>query len=583
MPENFINGFKYRWQLPLNLNSETTILAGKFNLSIPIIQTLFTRGYVNAESIERFLFVDKERDIAHPSLLKDSKKAIKRLIKAIEKQEKILICGDYDVDGITAAALMLSCLLPLKASINFFLPNRQEGYGLSAKTIERAHKNNYKVVITVDNGITSFEAALKAKKLGIDLIITDHHKTHKFLPKAYAIVNPQQKSCSYPYKNFAGVGVAFKLMTLLYEELKLPLPKNVYELLLLGTVADVVPLTGENRFWVRQGLNYTREEESLALRVLKQGAKINKTNISTNDIGFFIAPQLNALGRLEDPRDGVKFLLSSNLEEAERIGKILTNLNETRKAIERTIVSEIEQNLKNYNISKEKAIVESSTKWPVGIIGLAASRIVNTYNRPTFLFHISADGIAKGSARSVQNFNLFSALTEVEDLLIGFGGHAAAAGLSLKADLLPKFKERMAEIISTKLKEEDFQPSLNLDAEISLREVTNKFSQDLNYLEPFGCENPMPTFLIRDVSIVGEPNLFKDSHVKCTVFSEGILKPVIFFNRPELFKILNKLKTDFNESTCNLAVQIIENNWSGDVKIELQGIDIEIKKQEQSS
>lgn len=579
MTENFINGSKYRWKLPNNSNSNTTMLAGKFNLSVPIIQTLFTRGYDNVESIERFLFSDRERDIAHPSLLKDSKKTIKRLIKAIKNQEKILICGDYDVDGITASALMLSCLLPLKASINFYLPNRHEGYGLSAKTIERAHKNNYKVVITVDNGITSFEAASKAKELGIDLIITDHHKPHKFLPKAYTIVNPQQKNCLYPYKNFAGVGVVFKLMTLLYEEIKLPLPKNIYELLLLGTVADVVPLTGENRFWVRHSLNFTKEETSIALKVLKQGARITKSSLSANDIGFFITPQLNALGRLEDPRDGVKFLIGSNVEETEKIGKALVNLNETRKAIEKTIVSEIEKKIETFDITKEKAIVESSEKWPMGIIGLAASRIVNTYNRPTFLFHLSEDGIAKGSARSVQNFNLFNALTEVEDMLISFGGHATAAGLSLKAELLPKFKERMEEIISKKLKEEDFQPSLALDAEISLREVTNKFAQDLNYLEPFGCENPTPTFLLRDVSVVGETNLFKDSHVKCTVFSEGVIKPVIFFNRPDLFKILNKTKTDFNEGTCNLAVQIIENSWNGDIKIELQGVDIEIKNQ----
>lgn len=316
-----IKGSKYLWQLsavdPLLVQERAAL----FNLSFPIVQTLLARGFVAHKEFEHFLFATRETSVAHPSLLKDADKAIDRIIYAIDHQEKILIAGDYDVDGITSSALLMECLLPLGARVNFFLPNRiRDGYGLSVKTIERAAQSGYAVVITVDNGITAFEPALAAKKLGIDLIITDHHRPHDHLPQAFAVIDPHQADCPYPYKKFAGVGIGFKLMSLLYERLGKQLPEKVYELLLLGTVADVVPLTGENRFWVRHGLYTVRLRESTALRVLKQNARFAKTSLSSTDIGFFITPQINALGRLEDAREGVKFLIGSDEQETARIG-----------------------------------------------------------------------------------------------------------------------------------------------------------------------------------------------------------------------------------------------------------------------
>ena len=287
-----IAGAKYLWKLPEYNTDLINKLVMRYNLSFPIVQTLINRGYTTEEDFESFLFTSYDKDVNNAILLKDAQKAVDRIIQAITHQEKILIAGDYDVDGITSSALMLTCLLPLGAQVNFFLPHRiHDGYGLSVKTVERAAKNNYKLIITVDNGITAFQPALRAQELSIDLIITDHHKPHDHLPEAYAVIDPQQMSCEYPYKKFAGVGISFKIMSLLYEKLEKQLPEKVYELLLLGTVADVVPLTGENRYWVRHGLHKINSTESFSLDVLKSNARVIKPQLSSTDIGFFIAPQ----------------------------------------------------------------------------------------------------------------------------------------------------------------------------------------------------------------------------------------------------------------------------------------------------
>lgn len=266
-----LQGAKYLWQLPPLPSQIVLDLALAYNFSIPVMHSLVSRGMSTKEALDSYLFSTFERDVAHPSLLKDAKKAVERLLAAIKNKEKILICGDYDVDGITSSAMMMSCLIPLGAQINFFLPHRvRDGYGLSAKTVQRAAQNNYKVLVTVDNGITAFEAATQARELGIDLIITDHHRPYDTVPESFALVNPHQFDCPYPYKKLAGVGVTFKILSLLYEQLGKPLPEKVYELLTLGTIADVVPLTGENRYWVRHGLQHINAQESLAVRVLNK-------------------------------------------------------------------------------------------------------------------------------------------------------------------------------------------------------------------------------------------------------------------------------------------------------------------------
>lgn len=572
-----IQGKKYLWKLPEENQQLALQFAASYNLSFPIVQTLVSRGFQSKHQLDQFLFSSFEKDVAHPEKMKDAQKAVARIVQAIENKEKILIFGDYDVDGITSTALMMTCLLPLGAQVNFFLPHRvRDGYGISKKIVKRAAENNYKVIITVDNGITAFDAAQKAKELGVDLIITDHHRPHEKVPEAFAIVDPNQDGCLYPYKELAGVGVAFKLMSFLYEEKKLTMSEKAYELLLLGTVADVVPLTGENRFWVRYGLQQINKLESYSFGVLKKNGKVTKPIVSSTDIGFSIAPQINALGRLEDPRQGVHFLLGSDKSEVDEVGRILFELNQARRAVERSIFAEIEEEIKEkrIDVQKENIVIAASRSWPPGVIGLVASRIVSAYGKPTLLFHLTDDGMAKGSCRSIPEFNMFDALSTCSELLKSFGGHSFAAGLSLKQDDLPELKERLETLIVQQLTPFDLKQKIELDSKLTMTDVNRKFMADMQFLEPFGNQNRRPMFYLTDVVQVQKPTLMKDLHVKCSVFADGVIKPLIFFNRPELFETF----LEIGEQPFHVAVEVSENHWAGKVSVQLIGVDVSFGK-----
>lgn len=577
---NLVSGQKYLWKLPCVDQQQMLAIASSYSVSFAIAQLLLHRNFSTNEQIESYLFSSFEKDVAHTSLMKDAVKAVERIIKAIEAKEKILIFGDYDVDGITSSALMMICLLPLGANVNFFLPHRtRDGYGLSTKIVERAAVNGYKLIITVDNGITAFEPAFRAQQLGIDLIITDHHKPHDHLPQAYAVVDPHQHDCGYPFKYFAGVGVSFKILSLLYEYFKREMPAKAYELLLLGTVADVVPLTGENRFWVRNGLHYINSVESLSLKVLKQNGKVDtKTRLSATDIGFSLTPQINALGRLEDPRQGVSFLIGSDEHQVKEVGSILLELNQARKEIEKTIVQDIIARVESgqIDVAKENIIIAYSDSWPAGVIGLVASRIVGLYGKPTLLFHVTGNGLAKGSCRSIPEFNMFQALESCKDIIEQFGGHPMAAGLSIKLTNVPGLKRRLEERIAQQLTPFDLQQKLSLDAEISLADVNKKIISDMQLLEPFGNENPQPLFYVRRVMLASKPTVLKDVHVKCAVFADGIIKQVIFFNRPDIYQVL----TTNEGMSFDIAAHISQNEWNGRTNIELTGVDIACNPQE---
>lgn len=571
-----VQGAKYVWLLPDENKKQIADIASAYNLSFPIAQTLLTRGFTDRTLIDEFLFSSYEKDVADPRLMKDLEKAVDRIERAIQNNEKILIFGDYDVDGITSSALMMISLLPLNAQVNFFLPHRvRDGYGLSTKIVERAADNGYTVIITVDNGITAFEPAIKAKERGIDLIITDHHRPHDHVPEAYALVNPNQDDCGYPFKVFAGVGVAFKLLSLLYQRLGQDMPSKAYELLLLGTIADVVPLKGENRFWVRYGLSYINKVESLSFKALKSNGKLDKELISATDIGFSIAPQINALGRLEDPRKGVKFLIGSDPKEVKEVAQVLLELNEARKAIERSIYQDVVKQVESgvVNPDADDVIVACGTSWPPGVIGLVASRLVSTYGKPTILLHITDKGIAKGSCRSIPEFNMFNALDTSRDILDQFGGHSLAAGLSLKAENVPILKERLSRMIKEQLTAFDLSQKITLDAHVCLSDLTSKFVSDMRHLEPFGHENKSPIFYVQDVVLVQKPKILKESHIKCMVFADGVVKPVIFFNRPELYDLL----VMYGQEPFSIAAQVNENNWNGRVSVELTGLDVVLK------
>jgi len=572
MDYTYVQGHKYLIGLPIVSDDEAAQLASHFNISDSLAKVLIARNMKDVAAVSNYLLTSYDKDVHDPRLLKDGVKAVQRILQAIENQEKILIFGDYDVDGITSSSLMMIGLLSLKAKVNFFLPNRvKDGYGLSSKIVQKAADNNYKLIITVDNGITAFAPAELAAKLGIDLIITDHHQPHDHVPQAYAIVNPHQHDCPYPYKDFAGVGVAFKILTLLYQETGQKIPDKMVELMLFGTVADVVPLTGENRYWVRSGLEHVNRHESYCLQVLKSNSNFTKPELFSTDIGFSITPQINALGRLDDAREGVQFLLGDNSSEVDRVGRVLLEMNQARKEVEKTIINDVTQQIESgaVDISKN-VVIASSGSWPAGVIGLVASRIVGAYGKPTLLFHLTKDGIAKGSCRSIQEFNIFEALQESKDLLIAFGGHSHAAGLSLKIENLPELQRRLEAKIAVTLTEFDLKQKLKVDAPAMLSEFGDRLMQDLRMFEPFGHENPQPYFYVRGVVLVKQPQILKELHVKCTVFADGVLKSVMFFNRPELAEKLNAQ----GDEPFDIVAQILHNYWNGSYTIELQGIDV---------
>ncbi len=567
-----IRGMRFIWRMAFNNREEELLTrAASTSLSYPVMQVLASRGLTDTTQIEEFLFTLAQPHVHQATLLKGLSVACERIKKAVHQREKILIVGDYDVDGITATSLMVESLLGLGAQVNFFIPNRfVDGYGINQKIVERAYASGYTLLITVDNGITALEAAQKAHELGVDLIVTDHHTPHAELPMAFVIVDPKQPGCEYPCKELAGVGVAYKLVAALYEDLGRELPERVYELLLLGTIADVVPLIGENRALVRFGLSKVQQAESLALSALRANVRLER-QITSQDIGFFLAPQLNALGRLEDPRDGVLFLLGREAAEVERIGRRLHELNQLRKEKERGVLNEVQQRIAQGEIALDRdfALIATGDRWPAGVVGLTAGRLSQLYGRPTFLLHKSGD-LFKGSCRSVQGINVFDLLNSVKHTGVVFGGHSAAAGLSVPVKNFDVFKSaiqaRLQELVSL----EDLVPALVCDAELVLDEVTSKLVRDLALLEPFGAGNDRPTFYLPSVQVLGEVQLLKDEHVKCLVTDRGMVKPVIFFNRPELYDWLIR----HQGALVDVVVQVQENEFRGRKSVELQGLDV---------
>lgn len=570
----YIKGEKYLWKLPAPSPQHAVEISTTHNIALPIAEVLYNRGFRDKVVIHDFLFSLFEKDVHDPRLLKGAITAAERILAAIKNNEKILIAGDYDVDGVTSSSVMLMALWPLGAQVNYFLPNRaRDGYGLSSKMVKRAADNGYKLIITVDNGISANEAADEADRLGIDLIITDHHRPHGTLPKALAIVNPNQEDCTYPYKHFAGVGVAFKLMSLIYEMVGKTLPEKILELVTLGTIADVVPLTGENRFWVREGLLGINRQHSYSLALLAANNNLIKSQMTSLDLGFMIAPQINALGRLDDAREAVKFLVSSDQADIERVGAILKSINEDRKKIDRAIFEEIEMAIinKQIDLDKEKLIVAAHHNWPAGVIGLVAGKLMHQYGRPTILFHQDLENkLVKGSCRSIPEFDIFNALVACKDLLLSFGGHSFAAGLKLHEHHVPELKARIEEQIAKTVDPFDLQAKVSLDATLELGDMNGKLISDLQRLEPFGNRNPQPAFFIKHVNQLKKPQLLKDKHVKTMVFADGVIKPLMFFNRPELYRLLHELE----DKPFSLAAHVTTNEWQGRTNIELQGIDL---------
>ncbi len=567
---------KYVWQNKCNLNNTYDIsnLAVQLNISIPIATLLYNKGYKTKEDALLFLFPVYDNSIYNSKLMHNAELAVFRILEAITNKEKILICGDYDVDGITSTSLLLYALLEIKANVNFFLPNRvYDGYGLSPQVVRKTKASGYTLLITVDNGTCAFEALIEAKSVGLDVIITDHHQPKDFPEGALYLVNPHQKECSYPFKELAGVGVIFKVVSLLYEKLGITLPCKIYELFLLGTIADMVPLIDENRYWIKYCLEKLKQNNSNAIALLKKNAKINTERpLNSQDIAFSLAPQINALGRLDDPRNGVLFFIQEEMTQLKTISEQLLYFNSERKKKEKesidAILLEIEQ--EETHPHDLGCIVKSNKAFPAGIIGLIAAKLNQEYYVPTCILTESKNEILKGSCRSIPKCNLFETLNNIDPkLLLSFGGHKAAAGVSLKKENLIPFSQAFSQEILKTCNKDDFQQKIIIDSVLELDEINLKLWKDLSLLEPFGTENTVPIFYISDIFIT-DIKIIKEIHIKIIVTSLEKKISVIFFNRLD---IINTVKIN---QKISLLAKITENTWNEKTNIELHGIDIKI-------
>lgn len=505
-----------RWTLHEASDKNAVLaLADSLNISAVLAELLIQRNITNFFEAKNF-FRPELDNLHDPYLMEDMEKASIRVIKAITNNEKIVVYGDYDVDGTCSAALMYMVLKELGANVDVFIPNRlNDGYGLSVDSITSLAKEiNLKLLISVDCGITAVEEVKAANELNIDTIICDHHQPKDELPKAYAILDPIIPGCQYPFKYLSGAGVAFKLSRAVCDRIgQSEMVLKHLDLVALAGAADIVPLVDENRILVRSGIEAINRSPRPGIKALIQIAKMAPGNLSAGKIVFTIAPRINAVGRMGDAMRAVKLFIEEDPQKAMQIARVLENENlERRKIDEMTFSHAIELFNETIDLETERAIVLHDDNWHPGVIGIVASRMVERFNRPAIMLS-TIDGLAKGSARSIPGFNIYEALEQCEDLLVQFGGHKAAAGLALEIENIPIFRKKFNEILREKLTDEDLVQEIKANIKISLSEITPKFVRILDQFSPFGPGNMRPVFIAEDVEIVSQPRKVGVNHI----------------------------------------------------------------------
>jgi single-stranded-DNA-specific exonuclease len=548
-------------------------LAKALGVSPVVARILVARGLTTFDECKRFFRPDASQ-FHDPFLFCDMEKACDRIFSAIRDREAIIIYGDYDVDGVTATALLIRLLRQFGAQCDYYLPNRlTEGYGLSAEGVRAVKEKGAGLIITVDCGITACDEVALAGSLGIDVIVTDHHEPKAAVPKAYAVLNPKVASCGYPDGSLAGVGVALKLGQGLIRRMGGDDDQwsSFLDLAALGTAADIVPLRGENRIIVALGFGMLAHTRNPGLFALLSAQDCAGSNLTTGDVVFRIAPCINASGRLGDSRRGVELLLTDNAATAALIAQELKQVNIERRAIDAKIQEEafawVEENCDPDN---DYAVVAGSPAWHCGVVGIVASKIVEKYHRPAILFAIGENGIARGSGRSIPGFHLHEALTSCSSLLEGFGGHAAAAGMTLKKDNLDRFRLRFNEVARERLSPDDLVPRITADAEVKMSDLTPKLYSILKQMEPFGPGNMRPILVCRDVRNRYSPKIVGRNHLKLSVHDgNGVAMDAVAFNFGSRLDELSAAQ-DFT-----LAFTLDENEWNGrkNLQLKIRGVE----------
>jgi single-stranded-DNA-specific exonuclease len=537
-----------------------------------LLQLLFHRGYKTPEAIESFLHPDYSRDVFDPYLFRDMAKACDRIYQAIEAQEKIVIHGDYDADGVSASTILKTVLTSLGAEVDVFLPHREkDGYGLNSHTIDDFAQQGQKLIITCDCGISNAAEVRQAKELGIDVIVTDHHQIPEQLPEALAIIHPRVEGESYPFKELAGGGVAFKLAqgllrhqgNNLTEEQREAKEKWLLDLVALSSVADMVSMTGETRTLTKYGLIIMRKNLRLGLAALLRSARIEPKNITEETIGYQIAPRINAAGRMDHANAAYFLLMADNEQQADELAEGLNQANQERQRQTEQMTTQAKKQEINPD---DSALFFFDQSWPLGLTGLVAGKLVRTYNKPCFVMGHDGDKIV-GSGRGLEGLNILKAITEAKELLVAFGGHPQACGFRLLEANKAQFQQIVNSALAQQMQQVETLDELVIDAEIQLSEITWQVVDLLRGFGPYGIQNKEPIFLSRGVTLLGCQAVGKDSsHLKCKLMQGERALPAIGFG------LMAKVADSGLPMDVTYTIGI--NEWNGNREIQLQIKDI---------
>ncbi len=552
------------WSIRNSTNGATDIEIRGKRIPKVIVHILHNRGCDNPEMIEKY-FAPSLSDLHDPFLMSDMEKAVDRIIEALHKKEKVLVHGDYDTDGITGAALIVHNLQRLGLEVDYYIPHRlMEGYGLSLSGINYAIKKGCSLVITVDCGITAAKEILYAHRNSVDTIVCDHHKPETMLPESFAILNPKIAGDKYPFKELAGVGVAFKMLHALYEKLGLP-KDNIFDdldLVALGSVVDIVPLLDENRILVKYGIKRITKSKKIGFQALLEETGL-KGGLTSYHLSFIIGPRINACGRLHDAKEALTLFLTSDKSEAIKLARNLSEDNKRRQKIEDSIYHEAKDLIEKRGIDRNKVIVVGREGWHEGVVGIVASKISEDFYRPTILLAIEKDR-AKGSARSIPGFDVSDALGFCSDVLTKYGGHSQAAGLEMKIDNLSHLQERMNEY-AEKFDERLFRKKSLYDIKLSLDEITDEVVYFLRFFEPTGSANPQPVFFSEDVEVVGVPRVVGTNHLKFAMRDKGKTFDAIAYGQAESI-----LDIEVGKTRLDCFYSVSEDSFFGKRKVVLK-------------
>lgn len=504
-----------KWEINKPDEEKVKEIENKHQINSLLAKILVSRGITEEKDIEQFLNPTR-KDFYDPYLMPDMEKAVERILKAIENKEKVLIYGDYDVDGITSVTVLKSFLEERGLKVDEYIPNRlDEGYGLNRAAVEKIANEKYTLMITVDCGISAIEEVKYANELGIEVIVTDHHEPGEKLPEAIAVVDAKRKDNQYPFRNLAGVGVVFKLTQAISKKLGLEEKEflKYLDIVCIGTISDIVPLVDENRVIVKLGLRLVEQTRNLGLRTILQASGYQKVDSTT--ISFGIAPRINACGRMGHQEEALKLFLSTDRNEVNELAEKLNEYNRQRQEKEKQIFLEALEKIKKEAINEDSIMVIDGENWHHGVIGIVASKITEMYFKPSILLCYEGDE-GKGSGRSIPGFDLHEALTKCEDSLEKFGGHSMAIGLSVKKDKLDELRKKLDAIAKEK-QIDKIVPILKIDAQVDLKDINMQIVESLKQLEPFGEENKVPLFVFKNLKIDSIRALSEGKHIKLTL------------------------------------------------------------------